>query len=1080
MVALLMMASFLCFGVIGQADGAVYRGGSDSATGSAGSPSTGSPGGGGKFYHYDLNPGLKGGIGGDSVGPKSLPTFPLGKAIREDLCAGMYHAGNFSPRLRQECAQAIGGQMMGVPVEDLSPDRSKDGLENVCMTSAQWEVMSIHERGQTTPFFCWAPGPRNGSGKIWTDNYTNQIHYSHYDRDEVVQAGNVIAWNVILWRYDVNNSDPAKRKPQPFFQRRIDLGGHGNQASNSQLTWWTGGHGTKQDGTGAGSNGGYYWAPGASAGPLGPGMKGTGDTPASCTSRWASYRNAYGATLGVGSKSLREYLNAGAGRNICFWPSGVKSAAGYHSKALTYDNNQSKDGMQEAAESVGLSWTFNRNGGKANLNFLVQGQPNHLYLAQVVAIDNREAIMGQTAQFFFSDNWEKDCTPGEDPKCTPPPACLKEPCGATRTGTSPEFKYPKPAVDLTGATTAIAGRPADYGMDAFDPEAHLAGETMVVKKTRLSISDPNEQNNIPNAQGGALGGLSYYDQAMTFAETNGGGTDPRTWAGGVPPGSPQFSPGQGSRQSIQDVLHKRDESGLFGGNAYITRDLPLAERGQKIAWLEPSDSAEAFTSIFGDVLYDSAVRDVPIHSPREKDVMPPAKPQFACSTGQPTGEWCLNHDSTLRAWAADGTNDGRLTMSDHWPGKHQLALAYHWQQENGAFKLRLSTNDPDRVENLSIYRRDSANGSRAGRATERIDGEWDLYFCRPGRWADARILRGTTTAALANQSTAFNLSTDDANYGDSECRRDFWRWEWAQTPPETDLNACRPGQPGWGAVRSWIQRDGIPQGADVRGHLPNEDTRRCAFINSSGYVQDGRWKSTDWEWRWNAASKDTCYGNVPSKATIRYDASPEDGNGNRKPAPLPSAQDSRCAAGKFGGHVDGFWFRGGYTWLWGDGRSCARNQPALPNPPSAWGNAGAYQAHGNVRKRIGDRSNSSRLFYASHNGSTRANSTPPRCDFRDPTGYQWTGSFANRPAEPGFRQVTARANFTPGAVNRGRLGGGEYQLVADFRPGANANTLWRMDVVSLEPKGSSWEWSANRWEPGGTIRTKVLSLQQTR
>ncbi|WP_217924425.1 hypothetical protein [Miltoncostaea oceani] len=1034
------LVSAIALSLAPSASAYVYRGGASQATERV--PTSFSGGFfGSTYYYYDV------------LRASANPRFPSPGDIRNNVCGDLFSRERVSPSLKEDCAKDIAAQTLSIPRNQVQFDRDND----ICFPLA----------GAPSP--CWTNSPR-----IIRSQLTNELHYSHYSENKVPTARSTIAWNVKVWRFNVQGANSIDRTPEPFFERRIDLNSAGD-ANTSQLAWWYGGAGAGQNAAQApNGRGGYWWLPGRSAGPLGPGEPGSGAVPGACNSRFNAYRAAY-PEIGLPGQ-LRTYLNASAKQHMCFWPSGVNATSGYAPQAIEFDRNQRRAGTQTGAESVALAWSFNRQGGAVNLDYKIQGQPGYVYMVLVNSVDNREELMGQYVKFFFADGWE----PSESADCVDTTSA--ECSGITvRRSDVPRSDLRNPDVVLEGPDTSITGRPSDYSLSVQHPEEKLApNQTIVVKKTRLSMSDPNEKTGVSDADRNQIFNQDYYGRAVTFNETLGGLTDPRTWQPLAAPEHTTARSGLGSSASIQDVLHRRDESGAFDGNAFISQDLPLSERGQRVSWLNPSDEPGAFASVFGEVQFDTAVRTVRMTS----DPDPASAPQLPCAVNTPSGRYCVNQDGTLRAWAADGTNDGRLNLSPHWVGSHQLATAYQLHPVPGAFVLRLTTNKPDQVEHLSLYDRASENGSRRLRVSAQTEGEWALYFCRPGRWADARVYRGP--ANLASPETAFNRNPAETTLGDYGCRRDFWEWDYAPTPAVTDLNACRAAAPAWGAVRSWLNRDGVPQAADLRGQLPSESLRRCSYQNSNGYIQDGSWKSTDWTWRWD--STDTCYGNRPATATVRYPDSPPDGNGDRKPAPLPSAQGNRCAnahpsgpAAARNGHVDGYWFRGGYTYVWGD--TCARNAPSIPATPSGYGDEGGYQAYSHNGRsgkfRAGDRSNTNRLFYE-NDGQTVSASTRPRCTFIDPSGYQWTGAFTRKAAEPGFAQVVARPGYDASAVGRGRLPSGEYAIVADFAPGAGADTTWRMDSWQYEPSGSSWNWSSNRWVGSDTVQTEILSLQPTR
>lgn len=637
--------------------------------------------------------------------------------------------------------------------------------------------------------------------------------------------------------------------------------------------------------------------------------------------------------------------------------------------------------------------------------------------------------------------------------------------------------FAAPQVSVAGPNTAITGRANAFGITTDWPAGGIGYDQAVWPLSSTTVLLDPQSGEVQEGPGGSVFGFPFYSSLLQVNEATSpvgaayasAPTSTMSPCPGLPEGTPCGGAGLLARASALDITTDRDESGAFGNNAAVTPANPFQIRPFDVAWLTPSLDPNQPASIGGYATYHSGRLVQPVLASADNANRDWRTPQTSCGSA-PAGSHCITSDTTLRPWASAAG----LRLSDMLSGRHQLASVYQYHPfDSGFLSAHLTTNEPNRVESLSVYDRGSENGSRKGRLFADVNvaaqqlgitvaeanarraagtlrtaedaGGWNIYFCRSGGWGDARIWNGSNLNFGSNSGQQI---------GDQGCRSDYYTFAWDQTA--NDCRATRPPQ----TVNYLSGR--VPAGAHLRGQLPWDQTpRRCTYQVNDGYVQSGTWEQVAWAW------------------DVDNGCSAQDPRNHPSPAgqPVPASGLVRCTFTSGGqtrnGWRTGHWYKPGYTFNWTG--TCARTKPnlaALPPAPAAWGNAVRYNDAGGRWVYPGTRTQTNRLF--DERGGTFNPDNVKRCAFSDSTGFQWNGTWSRNAAEQGHGSP------------HGRLDAGEYTIVADYRPGASSGTTWRINTNQFARRGSGWQWQTNAFggpemtREANTVTTAVLALQTTR
>lgn len=1091
------------------AHAAIYSGG----IGAPGGGAPGGGGGGGPVTFYDL------------ARTDDTITFPTVTRIREQLCPQLYRtyvdgAGLPTGRRKLALANACTEQVMA-SVTGLTRERSR----TILTQSANGDECVGVDTGacivQTNPHN--VTPQLYGKGGYWSEFVVRS--YSAGDAPSCQAnngtsspnclAKNVVAWNVKIWRYLTQRPDgsPATQSATqaPIFERRAGIDpdtaatDDGLLAScppavslrpgcTSYAMWWRGGPGQPQNGEQT-----LWWSGAKRGGALGPlpldlrtNASGAGDASdirkvqQGCANRWDDYKDAYpsaraGRTADTSLWSWLAPISPSLATNVCFWPG---------TYTWTDVNGQPR------REGIALGWGFSPTGlTESPFRFKIEGPPGAIYVVQVTGIDEREQIVRRGIRVFYAQTPTPAPTSRPDPSCptTDPyyPTC-DPPEDTPDTPTPTEQPSPKPVLRpfFNGPSALTTGDPGEYALLVDTPRPQIE-ETQAAYPLRSWISLVEPQAKAPGATtldgSGTAAGPSFYEQLMLVREGDGGNHSQRSYGIG------QFFGTHYVRQTHQtapgvafglDWIPRRDETGAFGNNADLNWENPLIDRRLISTWrvaslspdkvvedigTAPDGSGGGIRTRYADgavaagaLEYESGSYTQTFDPAWEKaGAISLAQPQRTCST-QPNGRWCIERDDSIRRWDLPGySRNGRRVLSDHHPGRHQLAQAYQLHDLRGVFRVRLETNRPELVDHLDIYDR---NPDAAGRRVKRLTREqarqpdgsyrWEITYCRSGAYSDqVRRYRGNI----------FNLSTyEPVQLGDDGCRDGYSTWQWATSEkkgPYGDAGAnvdCRPTPP---TTSSGDWTAGLPDPAgryvDLGGDVPwAANMRESCTYYVPGYQAGGQWDTEPWQWMWYSDATPAqrqgmtaCFR--PESGTTRFPNAPD---GTQGPAFRPRGS---CPAGQ---RPNGWWWTPGLVFRW-QGQCVETRQPRPGVPGNAiWGNRGPIRPGG---------------------GFVRGTDNPPLvarevgsqddCSPIAKRGYKHAGSWVRtRDADPAYNS----------ARDDNRLDPGEYVVSADFASG-DSSVDWRLVNEQYQRKGSRWEFET-RTSFASPVETIVTSLQTTR
>lgn len=332
----------------------------------------------------------------------------------------------------------------------------------------------------------------------------NKLHFPLFTGNfkKTLSEGITIGFNFKLWR-----ENPSNNRFDLIFERRVghpehpnpnNISGWGTTAplygglsaawnADPQIKWWEGHTGSK------------FYANGTTAGMIG----GSSAENKTCQSNWGSQgsldRNGGRTNINgepIKNRSVRNPDNKPSGGTWCYWEgdqigskafewgdsSGTSHLAtkwGRNSNSNLPNDQFGKGGSggkgKGLKEAIRLNWSFGEYEGRGRtmFDFKVEGAPGIFYLAQIVAIDNRQNIIpaqGKDSEVIkdqFFKAWIANKTPQPATCCIRIPDYEYDPSPPSA-GLKLEAQTPLQTRETSSQTVSLGTDPVsggDYGLD---------------------------------------------------------------------------------------------------------------------------------------------------------------------------------------------------------------------------------------------------------------------------------------------------------------------------------------------------------------------------------------------------------------------------------------------------------------------------------------------------------------------------------------------------------------------------------------------------------------------------------------
>ena len=686
----------------------------------------------------------------------------------------------------------------------------------------------------------------------------------------VLSDGVAVAYNVRVWR---------EGHPQPIFERRIGLASGGDTdrrvgaAHQSLWNWWRGGAAAF----------GLAFGIGAQKGPL-TRMDDAGAEAAGgrsrCRDRLAGARNP-AVNLDSGTRvlphdylTLREQPSDQWGATAwCYWESTTMT-----SPARRWSNGPG----QQLTESLFMRWRLPRAGAPASVEYILTGAPRTFYAVQIVAVDNRERLLGGAAGRGVLTGNEQYFRVFEPSVADIDQASRPQPEPPLNVG----FDAPLTAVTRSLTRPVISTR-ASLAVRA-GPHAAAGQQATFVRAAVLQHLSSNLDHNGARDAGGYDPGYVRYGDPYRVAPT----AVPAPGSGGRP-GAGQFM----NMAQIDQAPRGDDLLGAATRNTYpmawqrptlinpCGRTLPRLTgqwpRRSEVCTSAAGSRVAELRNAWDDLLNPTVTWEARWvgHSPDRVEIgLVDADNQLSdTDSNNPrpasrrhVGQALRCDDRLTRPGSGRYGETGRpiVDCADpihelaDLPGRQtQTANGYLYAQGpdggDAAVNVALLTNRPWLVSPPVVRSRDrSGEVPEAARSVSGRLNTWtgqpELYFCKPGPPTDTHLYGSERPVSKAAAGDDLSAADTDA-YGRDMTRRDCqgWavRWVWDPWDPwvydlnDEAANTCKLFAPPPQGPEANLQLDRWPADTDIYGGRGSYKT--IADIPYAGRKPGERYRNTE-------------------------------------------------------------------------------------------------------------------------------------------------------------------------------------------------------------------------------------------